>query len=121
NPKTAPYGLAAKQLLENLGMWSVIEPRLVQGTSIQQAWQFVASGNAPIGLVAKAQMTDSDEYQVMPYEYYDPIQQDLIILKRTQYPELARQFVGFILSKPVQLMIEDHGYLSIVKKIEKSY
>ena len=119
NPKIAPYGLAAKQLLENLGMWSFVESRLVKGASIQQTWQFVASGNVPSGLVAKAQMTDSDQYQVIPYEYYDPIQQDLIILKRTPHPELARQFVAFILSESAQLMIENHGYFSVVKKDSK--
>ncbi|WP_299731321.1 molybdate ABC transporter substrate-binding protein [uncultured Endozoicomonas sp.] len=116
NPAIAPYGLAAQQLLENLGIWSYVESRLVKGASIQQTWQFVASGNVPVGLVAKAQMVDGDQYTVMPYEYYDPIQQDMVILKRTPHPDAAKQFVEFILSESAQSLIESHGYFSVVKK-----
>jgi len=56
NPRLAPYGLAAKQALTSLGIWDELEPRLVMGQSVGQTWQFVATGNAQLGLVAQSQL-----------------------------------------------------------------
>lgn len=121
NPATAPYGVAAKQVLDKLGLWSSFRSRLVQGASIQQAWQFVASGNIPVGLVAKAQLTDQkgNGHHVLPIpaDLYDPIQQDLVILSRTKEAEAAKAFVGFLLSPSVQRLIVQHGYLPASTKI----
>ena len=114
NPATAPYGLAAQQVLEKLHLWQPIQPRLVQGSSVQQAWQFVASGNAPAGLVARAQLANEKNNTniiTIPTELYAPIRQDLIILKRSKKPELAKVLVEFLLSMPVQNMIVSQGYL----------
>ncbi|WP_257294761.1 molybdate ABC transporter substrate-binding protein [Endozoicomonas sp. YOMI1] len=117
NPATAPYGLAARQVLEKLGFWSSFRSRLVQGASIQQAWQFVASGNIPAGLVAKAQLVDHKNNDghifSIPATLYDPIQQDLVILKRTRQPEAAKAFVAFILSPSVQSTIAKQGYFPV--------
>ncbi|MGO0305721.1 molybdate ABC transporter substrate-binding protein [Endozoicomonas acroporae] len=114
NPATAPYGLAAQQVLEKLGFWSSFRSRLVQGASVQQAWQFVASGNIPAGLVAKAQLVDNDGHIFsIPATLYDPIQQDLVILKRTRQPGAARAFVAFILSPSAQRTIARQGYFPV--------
>ncbi|MGB1270965.1 MAG: molybdate ABC transporter substrate-binding protein [Endozoicomonas sp.] len=119
NPVTAPYGLAARQVLEKLGLWSTYQGRLIQGNSIQQAWQFVASGNAPIGMVASSLLDPaafaSNAVTSIPADLYDPIRQELVILKRTDQPQQARQFVGFLLSSKIQEMIAGRGYLSPVK------
>lgn len=126
NPGTAPYGVAAQQVLERIGLWSSFRPRLVQGASIQQAWQFVASGNIPVGLVAKAQLVDQKNnnghvspvsVELVPAELYDPIQQDLVILQRTKKPEVARDFVAFLLSQPIQNMIVEHGYFPVKTEV----
>ncbi|WP_257264280.1 molybdate ABC transporter substrate-binding protein [Endozoicomonas sp. ONNA2] len=117
NPATAPYGLAAQQVLEKLGFWSSLRSRLVQGASIQQAWQFVASGHIPAGLVAKAQLVnhkdDDSHVFLIPATLYDPIQQDLVILQRTRQPEAAKAFVAFMLSPSVQHTIAKQGYLPV--------
>ena len=60
NPVTAPYGLAARETLESLNIWQDIQQRLVRGASIQQVWQFVASGNIKLGLVARAQLQNPE-------------------------------------------------------------
>lgn len=121
NPGTAPYGVAAQQVLEKLGLWSSFRPRLVQGASIQQTWQFVASGNIPVGMVAKAQLANQKNNNghvvSIPTDLYDPIQQDLVILKRTKEPEAAKALVAFLLSPPVQGTIAQHGYLTASTRI----
>lgn len=116
NPVTAPYGLAARQVLEKLGLWSTYQGRLIQGNSIQQAWQFVASGNAPIGMVARSQLdpatSASNAVTPIPADLYEPVRQELVIFKRTGQPQQARQFVDFLLSSKTQEMIASRGYLS---------
>lgn len=123
NPATAPYGFCAKQVLENLGLWQSIQSRLVKGASIAQAWQFVASGNAPAGLVAKSQVMDHvyDNRRVLqiPDNMYRPIKQELVILKHTKEPEAARELANFLLSPAAQKIIEEHGYNPVSKADKK--
>ena len=114
NPVTAPYGFAAQQVLEKLHLWQSIQPQLIQGSSVQQAWQFVASGNVPAGLVARTQLInfkhDISSIKTIPTDLYAPIRQDLVILKRSKKPELARMLVDFLLSPPIQRIIVSQGY-----------
>ena len=119
NPATAPYGISAKEVLEKVGLWPSIQSRLVKGASIAQAWQFVASGNAPAGLVAKSQVLDhahdiSRVFQI-PDTMYQAIKQELVILKRTREPEAARALANFLLSPTAQKIIDDHGYKPMSK------
>lgn len=79
NPETAPYGLAARQVMEHLGVWQTLQPRLVRGDSIAQTFQFVATGNADIGFVADSQLkarqgTTGTTWEI-PADFYDPIDQ----------------------------------------------
>jgi molybdate transport system substrate-binding protein len=55
-PKTAPYGLAAVETMKKLGVAEALAPKLVQGTSITQAYQFVDTGAAEVGFVALSQV-----------------------------------------------------------------
>ena len=123
NPATAPYGFCAKQVLENLGLWPSIQSRLVKGASIAQTWQFVASGNAPAGLVAKSQVMDHvhDKRRVLqiPDNMYRPIKQELVILKRTREPEAARELANFLSSPTAQKIIEEYGYKPMSKVDKK--
>lgn len=114
NGVTAPYGLAAEQALKKLDVWENVQKQLVTGNSIQQTWQFVASGNIQLGLVARAQLTDP-KYQnaqiiKIPQDLYNPIRQELVILKRSQQPKVAREFVDFVLSEKSQKYIGSQGY-----------
>src|SRR5690606_34685906 len=54
NPEIAPYGAAAREALQQLGVWEAIEPRIVQGENIAQTYQFVQTGNADVALVARS-------------------------------------------------------------------
>ena len=114
NPGTAPYGLAAQQTLEKLDAWQNIKSQVVQGNSIQQTWQFIASGNVNLGLVARAQLVDPKYKNAriihIPQELYNPIRQEMVILKRTKQPRVAKDFIGFLLSEHSQSYISSQGY-----------
>lgn len=114
NPKTAPYGLAAKQVLLKLGLWDALQPKLVRGDSIAQAFQFVATGNAQLGFVAASQAhawkhVNASLWQV-PEDDYEPIAQGAVLLNKGQDNPAAREFLEFLKSPKAVRIITGYGY-----------
>lgn len=109
NPQLAPYGQAAQETLQELGLWETAEPKLVRGESIGQAYQFVASGNAQLGFIARSQLQpDSGSHWPVPAELHQPVDQQLVRLSDT---EASRAFVEFMRSPAAQSVILAAGYL----------
>jgi len=112
NPKLAPYGVAAREVLQARGLWDDLEGRLVRGENIGQAFQFVASGNAELGFVARSQLkrpgrvAEGSVWKV-PQSLYSPIEQQAVLLKDK---EAARAFMSFVRSAAAIRIIRDHGY-----------
>lgn len=115
NPKTAPYGAAAMQTLQHLGLWSAWQPRLVQGENIGQTHQWVASGHVPFGFVALSQvmrdgqLTGGSVWQV-PSTFYAPIQQDAVLLQNGQNNPAAQALLSYLRSAKAQHIIVSFGY-----------
>jgi molybdate transport system substrate-binding protein len=115
NPKLAPYGAAAQEALTRLGLWSALEPKLVQGENIAQTFQFVATGNAELGFVALAQIREADAVPagstwLVPAELYAPIRQDAALLARASGNAAARGFLEFLKSPAARTRIRAAGY-----------
>lgn len=112
NPATAPYGAAAIETMTALGVLRDLEPRLVQGKSVSQTYQFVATGNAPVGFVALSQVIDSDAGSrwVVPDDLHRPLRQDAVLLTHGRDNEAARAFLEFLKSTEAVTMIEALGY-----------
>lgn len=112
NPKLAPYGKAAQQVLESKGLWKEMQHRLVRGESIGQAYQFVRSGNAELGLIAYSQIkqpghTTTGSYWIIPQTLYQPIDQQAVLLKNNA---VARNFMNYLQTKEVKKIITQFGY-----------
>lgn len=112
NPETAPYGVAAQQLLEKLGLWQALSPRIVRGENITQALQFVQSGAAELGILAWSTVIDRprSSYFLVPEPMHAPIVQEGILLKRAEHDERARAFLDFMRSDAVKGIIARAGY-----------
>jgi molybdate transport system substrate-binding protein len=114
NPKTAPYGLAAQQVMEHLGVWDSLQPKLVRGDSIAKTFQFVATGNAQVGFVAYSQVKawkgDSGSVWEIPADYYAPIDQQAVLLKRGEANAAAKAFVEFLKGDAARGVIVGYGY-----------
>jgi molybdate transport system substrate-binding protein len=122
NSKLAPYGLAAEQVLTKLGLEQTTRVNWVQGENISQTYQFVASGNAGLGFVAKSQVWGKNRLingsvWLIPAHFYDPIKQDAVLLKKTKNIQLAKKMMSFLQSKAVQDKIEKYGYQPNVEPI----
>lgn len=112
NPDTAPYGRAAKQALEQLGLWEALSPRIVRGENIGQAFAFVRSGNAELGFVAQSQLAldplePPGSSWLVSEELYDPIQQQAVLLRDEP---AARAFLEFLQGEAARSIIQSQGY-----------
>ena len=114
NPKTAPYGLAAQQVMEHLEIWQAMQSKLVRGDSIAQTFQFAATGNAEVGFVALSQVkawkeTTGTAWEI-PQSYYAPIEQQAVLLKKGGENEAAKDFIDFLKSDQARAVINGYGY-----------
>lgn len=114
NPKTAPYGSAAQEVLSGLGLWEALQGRLVRGDSIAQTFQFVATRNAKGGFVALSQVRAWNEKNgslwLIPQSYYSPLNQQAILLSRSGNKEAARRWLEFLQGRAARGIIERSGY-----------
>lgn len=109
NPALAPYGAAAREVLVTRGLWEALQPRLVRGENIAQAHQFVASGNAELGFVARAQLGDrpAGSSWLVPETAHAPIEQQAVLLRDTP---AARALLDWLGQDTARAIIVAHGY-----------
>ena len=112
NPKHAPYGRAAQEVLEALGQWQHLQRKLVRGENIGQTFQFVMTGNAELGFIAWSQLgrpgqPEKGSWWAIPQEFYAPIEQQAILLKDNA---AARDFLSFVRRKEAKEIIRAYGY-----------
>lgn len=112
NPKTAPYGAAAEQVLARLGLARDVADRLVRGETVTQAYQFVRSGAAELAFVAFSQVVGEPErtYWLVPADYHDTIVQDAVLLESGGRNPAALAFVEFLRGEVARGVIESFGY-----------
>ncbi len=112
NPKFAPYGRAAQEVLNKLEIWDKIKDRLVRGENISQTFHFVTSGNAELGFVAYSQLKHpglsiEGSFWEVPQVLYTPVEQQVVLLRDT---EAARSFLSFVRSEEIREIIRRYGY-----------
>jgi molybdate transport system substrate-binding protein len=112
NPASAPYGSAAVETLKALGLFDALQPRIVQGSSIAQAFQFVDTRNAEVGFVALAQLYGNTEGTrwLVPEKLHTSIRQDAVLLKKGADDEASIAFLAFLKGPEARSIIERFGY-----------
>ncbi len=115
NPKAAPYGLAATQVLEKLKLTEATKAKLVEGQNITQAFQFVSTGNAELGFVALSQIYKDGKVTggsawIVPAKLHDPIKQDAVILNKGKDNPAAKALVDYLKGPKAAAIIKSYGY-----------
>lgn len=115
NPELAPYGAAAREVLQRVGRWDALKPRLVLGENVGQATQFVISGNAEAGLlprslVMEAQRQVGGSSWLVPASWHQPIIQSAVLLNRGRDNPAATGFLEYLHSEAARRIIAAHGY-----------
>ena len=115
DPKLAPYGAAAMEVLDKLQLRSQVQASLVQGESIAQAYQFVSTGNASLGFVALSQVMVEGRVAegsawVVPANLHAALKQDAVLLSGAKGNLAAQAFLSYLKSEPAQAIIRSYGY-----------
>ncbi len=115
NPKTAPYGAAAVQVMGKLGLTTALAPKLVQGESIGQTFGFVHTGNAEIGFVALSQVLEGGKLKsgslwLVPQALYSPIQQNAVLLQHGANNPAAVALIKLLQNPKIKDLIRSYGY-----------
>ncbi|MCK9986127.1 MAG: molybdate transport system substrate-binding protein [Azoarcus sp.] len=115
SPKTAPYGVAAMEVLRRLGVAEVLAAKLVTGENIAQTHQFVASGNAELGFVALSQVWADGRLAggsawLVPAELHAPLRQDAVILAAGRDKPAARALAEYLRGAKAAAIIKSYGY-----------
>ncbi|MFO0490731.1 MAG: molybdate ABC transporter substrate-binding protein [Curvibacter sp.] len=115
DPKLAPYGAAAIEVLGRLGLADALRPRLVQGENIAQAYQFVATENAQLGFVALSQVWSDGRLRegsawLVPSNLHTPIRQDAILLRKGRDNPAALELMQYLRSDKARAIIRAYGY-----------
>ena len=115
DPRLAPYGAAAMQTLQKLGLADTLSGKFVQGESIGQTYQFVATQNAPLGFVALSQVftqgrvTEGSAW-IVPETLYEPIRQDALILDKGKDNPAAAELMRYLQGDTAKNIIRSYGY-----------
>ncbi|WP_299440022.1 molybdate ABC transporter substrate-binding protein [uncultured Rhodospira sp.] len=112
NPVTAPYGAAAVEAMDALGVRESLADKIVQGDNIAQTLQFVTTGNAELGVVALSQVVgdESGSKWLVPADLYSPIRQDAILLNTGADNPVAAAFLDFLQGPEATAIKERYGY-----------
>lgn len=115
NTETAPYGHAAKAVLDQLGIWNEVQPKVVLGETITQTAQFVETGNADVGLVALSlvlspKLKNRGHWILVPDRLYSPIAQGAVITRRGAQNAAAARFLSFLQSAEAREIFIRFGY-----------
>ncbi len=112
DPKAAPYGLAAVETLTKLKLYDTLKPKIVTGSSITQAFQYVQTGAAELGFVALSQVINEQggSRWVVPTADHTPIDQQAVLLKTGADSATAKAFLQYLKSKDAKATIKRYGY-----------
>lgn len=114
NPKLAPYGAAAVEVMKGLGVYASVQPKIVTGESIAQTHQFISTGNALLGFVALSQVLKDGKIDgsswIVPAALYAPIRQDAVILEKGKGKPAAEALMKYLKSDKARAIIQSFGY-----------
>ncbi len=115
NPIHAPYGIAAREVLQQLGLWELTEPHLVLGENVAQAAQFASSGAAQVGLISYSlalapALQNSIRSILIPASLHQPIQQSMVLLNNAA--ETSKLFFNFMQQDKARAILSRYGYTS---------
>ena len=112
NPKTAPYGVAAVEVLKHFEVFDKIQQRLVYAENVAQSLHYVHTSTVGWGVVAEAMLTDEERHScwLPPKNSYQPINQDVVALNNAKGSSSVAEFLRFLKSTEVQAVISRYGY-----------
>lgn len=112
NPKLAPYGAAALEILQKSNLYDGMKDKIVQGENISQALSFVETGAAEVGLVAFSLISKGQKghYAIVDSSLHSPLEQSFVVTKFAKDNALAKRFAEFVVSDEGRKIIQKYGF-----------
>jgi molybdate transport system substrate-binding protein len=114
NPEHAPYGRASRQALQSLGLWALVQPKLVLGENIAQTAQFITSGAAEAGLIALSlalapEVARQGSHVLLAESLHQPLRQRMVLTRTAG--ETAAMFYGYLQTAPARGILRRYGFV----------
>ncbi|WP_096198870.1 molybdate ABC transporter substrate-binding protein [Bacillus sp. FJAT-45350] len=110
NPEHAPYGQAAREVIENAGLWDQLENKLVYGRNISDTLSYLETGNAEVSIIALSLVHDELDFLLLDGDMHHPIKQVITMSNRPSNEEQAREFIEFLIGPERRTIIENNGF-----------
>lgn len=112
NPEHAPYGLAAQQALQTIGLWEQVKSKVVFGENVSQALQYIQTGDAPVGIVSLSVANVPEiTWSLIDSQLHAPLNQALAVMKRSPRAQVARAFIAFVNGPQGRPIMKKYGFL----------
>lgn len=112
DPSHAPYGLAAKEALQSLGLWDQLEPRMVNAKDIQDALTMLKTGNVEAALISLSVVNKSEvNFLLLDDKLHNPLKQAIAVVKGTQHEKAAREFIKFVNGEQGRDIMKKYGFV----------
>jgi len=112
HPAHAPYGIAAREALESVGVYEDVKSRLVLGENVSDTLRLVESGNVDVAIVALSLVVVGDaSYELIPENLHTPLKQSIVVTKTGDNEKSAREFVEFLFSQSGRTVMESYGFV----------
>jgi molybdate transport system substrate-binding protein len=115
NPKLAPYGAAAVEVMKALGVFDPLQPKFITGENLLQTYQYISSGNALLGFIALSQVMKDGKITtgsawVIPAHLHQPIKQDAVLLENGKGKPAAKALMNYLKGDQAGIIIRSYGY-----------
>lgn len=111
NPAHAPYGIAAREALQAVGIYQEVKSRLIYGENVSDALRLIATGNVDAAIVALSlAIVDDVPYELIPENLHTPLKQSIVVTKTGDNENNARKFLEFLFSENGQRVMESYGF-----------
>jgi molybdate transport system substrate-binding protein len=121
NPNHAPYGIAAREALQSVGIWDDLQPKLILGENVRQTLQYAESGNVDVAIIALSlAVVVPGRYELIPEELHEPLDQMLAVVEGSPHTEEARQLAEFINGKQGRPLMQQYGFILPGEQIVKT-
>lgn len=112
NPDHAPYGVAAREALQSVGIWEELQPKLILGENVKQTQQYAETGNVDVAIVALSiSVGKPGQWTLIPEELHKPLEQMLAVPKNAPHPEEAKHFAAFINGPKGRPIMRKFGFI----------
>ena len=111
-PASVPVGRYTKEVLDSAGLWTALEPRLVQADSVRQVLDYVSRGEVEAGFVyaTDAAIMGDKVKVVLTATGHTPATYPIAVIAESKQKALALRFVAYVSNEAGKTTLQRYGF-----------